>query len=349
MNKYYKMIGHIHMPEEKYEQLKTELVERAAAEKAARPIWRRYAMAAAFALCLFGTVATAYAAARYQWFGMFFENSGKEQSIEGEYIAKASTEKVAAQDENYKFTVLSHLCSKEQQMGLILCSFQFLNENSAFLAVQNRDRDEVTILKKDEIIYGPAALKEEEDSSETALCFRVGDGSMTRLLSAGVTYYADEFAEDGGYLLGIRYSFAGQDARKEGPGLNLSLENAGDMMGKLKVSLPESEEVESIRFVSEDKPEDYIVISPIGMTLSITAEKASHPNNTFDHGIMDSLKLIMENEENMAEEIGKGYETSVLQSTTDTMYTWYVHKEFTNLTDVSKIKHIELDGNKYVK
>lgn len=120
-------------------------------------------------------------------------------------------------------------------------------------------------------------------------------------------------------------------------------------MGKLKVSLPESEEVESIRFVSEDKPEDYIVISPIGMTLSITAEKASHPNNTFDHGIMDSLKLIMENEENMAEEIGKGYETSVLQSTTETMYTWYVHKEFTNLTDVSKIKHIELDGNKYVK
>ena len=106
MSKYYDMIEQMSMPEGQREKLKPEW-------------WEPHAVAAALALCFLVTAATTYAAVHYQEFRMFFDNGTKEDGLLEELAAKASTEEVTAENENYKFTVLSHLYSREQQMGMI--------------------------------------------------------------------------------------------------------------------------------------------------------------------------------------------------------------------------------------
>ena len=68
---------------------------------------------------------------------MFFDNGTEENGVLQELVAKASTEEVTVENENYKFTVLSHLYSKEQQMGMIICSFRFLTEEDCGLMVND--------------------------------------------------------------------------------------------------------------------------------------------------------------------------------------------------------------------
>ena len=109
MNKFNEMIEQMHMPEEQYEQLKADLVRQTEVSRNTRPVWRRYAIAATLAICLLGTAVTAYAAVHSQWFQMFFDNAGQEAGIVEEIALKASTETVAAQDENYKFTIITSI------------------------------------------------------------------------------------------------------------------------------------------------------------------------------------------------------------------------------------------------
>lgn len=347
MSKYNQMIEHMHMPQEEYEKLKSELMNQAGSKRIVRSMWRRHVAAAALVLCLLGTAATAYAAVRYQWFSMFFDNGNEESGILKEYAAKASTKEVTAQNENYKFTVLSHLCSKEQKMGLIICSFHFLTENDTYMSVNDTRKDNVTILKKDGVMTGAEAeFTAREDRTVRDLAFCIGDGSHTGALSANVVYFSGETSEDGGYLVGIRYNFVERDVTEQNSPLILSLENAGDVEHKLRVCLPESEDIECVRFVSENRSGDYIDISSIGMALTITEEKAAHQENVFDHEILKDTKFVMKNSDETAG-TGHGFETSILLEETDTKYTWLVQKEFLNLIDVSDIKYIELDGERY--
>ena len=58
MGKYYDMIEQMHMPEGRRESLKMELLEQAGKKSNAKPAWKRFAVAAAFALCLLATAAT---------------------------------------------------------------------------------------------------------------------------------------------------------------------------------------------------------------------------------------------------------------------------------------------------
>lgn len=353
MSKYNEMMGNMHMPEEQREQLREELMRRAEVKedksletrRYRRPVWRRYAVAAALALCLFGTAATAYAAVRYQWFMLFFDNAGQETDILRQYSEKASTEEVTAQNEHYKFTVLNHLYSQDQQMGLIFLSFSFLTENYKYLAVNDRQNQRGVILEKDGIITGEDEVNEVfEDTSKLQMSLMVGDGTYTGVSSGMVSYFSGELAKDGGYLIGLRYSFTAHDGYVP-EDLILSLENAGDVEHKMRVVLPKSEEVESVRLVSEDKPEDSIVISPMGMVITTTADKEKYLRSAYDY--FKDMKLVMKDSTKTIKEIGAGYGMSCLESETESTCTWRGETEFINLIDISELKYIERNGVKY--
>lgn len=350
MSKYYKMIEQMHMPQEQYEQLKEELGRQTAKKRTTTPIWQRYAVAAAFALCLVGTTVTVYAAVHSQWFQMFFDNGNQESAIMEEIALKASTETVAAQDGNYKFTVISHVYSQDQQMGLILCSFQFLQEQHTHLDIWNQAQEEEVILKKNGVMPAKDFQERNTDKAERPLNFMVsGDPDKMRVAS-NMQYYSGELAEDGGYLIGIRYSISLEDTTEQE--LVLSLENAGDVNDKLKVVLPESADIECVRFVSEQKPEDFINISSLGMTLTVTGDKANYKKQQEAYDLIDleNLKVIMGGQTKTVEDIaGEGGAAGSIIDETDTAYTWYVQQEFTNLLDVSQVDYFELDGVKYMK
>lgn len=349
MSKYYDMVDKMNMPEGQREKLRMELMEQAAKKTNVRPVWQRYAVAAALALCLMTTAVTAYAAVRYQWFQMFFDNGEQKGGMLEEFVAKASTEEVSAENENYKFTVLSHLYSKEQQMGMVICSFQFLKENEKFLAANDRRRKEAVILKRDTIITEGQEFLENEENAAGWLNFKIADKAHTEMLSANTVYFANEIAEDGGYLIGIRYNVSVEGAVNQEPELYLSLENAGDVENKLNMRLPESKDIETVHFVSERNSQDRIVISPIGMSLTFTGDKAVYQDQIFEDENLRNVKLVMKDSVKTMQDMGEGYESSVLLKETDTTYTWYVQKEFLNLEYVSGIDHIELDGVAYQK
>lgn len=350
MSKYYKMIEQIHMPKEQYEQLKEELGRQTAKNRNITPIWRRYAAAAALALCLAGTTATVYAAVHNQWLQMFFDNGKQESAIVEEIALKASTETVAAQDGNYKFTVINHVYSGEQQMGLILCSLQFLQEQHTHLDIWDQAQGEEVIIKKNGVLPAKDFQEKNTDKAERPLHFMVSGDSDKMRVASSMQYYLGEKAEDGGYLLGIRYSVSMEEAA--GQKLALSLENAGDINDKLNLILPESADIECVHFVSEQKPEDFIDISPLGMTLTTTESRPDDGNleETLERDITDSLKLVIGGRTKTAQDIvGEGGAAGSIIDETDTAYTWYVQQEFTKLLDVSQIDYIELDGVKYVK
>lgn len=345
MSKYYDMIEQMSMPEGQREKLKTELMEWAEKRTNVRPVWKRYAVAAALALCFLVTAATTYAAVHYQEFRMFFDNGTKEDGLLEELAAKASTEEVTAENENYKFTVLSHLYSREQQMGMIICSFQFLTEQDHGLAVNDVLKDEAVVLRKD--LVGSTEKLENTVGLLNFQIWKAGDG---RQISANSIYFANETAEDGGYLIGIRYHIVGMEGQE--PGLVLSLEQTYDTdSDRLRADLPESEDVETVRFASERNPQDNIVISPIGMSLTITGDKDrepyQYPENSFVFDVLENIKFVMGDSVKTLKDTGNGMASSSLASETDTTYTWYVQKEFLNLEDVSKIEYIELDGATY--
>lgn len=344
MSKYYDMIEQMNMPEGQRETLKMELLKQAGKKTSVRSVWKRYAIAAALALCLLVTAATTYAAVHYQEFQMFFDNGTEENGMLEGLVEKASTEEVSAENENYKFTVLSHLYSREQQMGMIICSFQFLTEEDCGLMVNDVQKEESVVLKKDYV--GTTEL----ENTVGLLNFQVRKKGDPQQLSANMIYFANEVAEDGGYLIGIRYNIV--DLKEPDSELVLSLKKVGYGEKTLTAALPVSEDVETVRFVSERNPQDQIVISSIGMSLIVTVDKKQSQQpylerEEYDFDELDNVKLVLEDSTKTLKNTGEGMATFSLQSDTETTYTWYVQKEFLNLTDVSKIKSIELDGVAY--
>lgn len=186
--------------------------------------------------------------------------------------------------------------------------------------------------------------------SQRPLNFHVNGDFDKMPVSGSEVFYTGELAEDGGYLIGIRYSVSMEDAAEQK--LVLFLENAGDINDKLNVVLPESESIECVRFVSEQKPEDFIGISAIGLTFTITDDRANYGymEGTYDTATLDELKLVMGDQVKAIKDVvGGGVVTGSQKDKTDTTYTWYVQQEFSKLLDVSQVDYIELDGVKYVK
>ena len=63
--------------------------------------------------------------------------------------------------------------------------------------------------------------------SQRPLNFHVNGDFDKMPVSGSEVFYTGELAEDGGYLIGIRYSVSMQDAAGQEPELVMSLENAG--------------------------------------------------------------------------------------------------------------------------
>lgn len=340
MSKFNRMIDHLHMPEDQREQLKTDLMKQVPSKRI-RSVWQRFAVAAALAVCLIGTAATIYAAYQYQWLNMFFNNGSKEADIRKENREKASTEKVIAQNKDYKYTVLNHLYSKDQRMGLVLCSFKFLRDGNAYLNVQ--DKDQGICLTKDKILVDrDEIMKKQEEKYVTPLHFHIEDLYEMPMSSASLAYFDHEMAEDGGYLIGIRYSISTKNKAEE-PELALCLENSGN----LKARLPKSKDIESIRFVSEKKPEDFIDITSIGLTYNMTADKADDVENAIEY---EDMKMVMKDQVKRINDVCLGSNDMIsLVKETKTTNTWCLQVQFASLVDVSDIKYVEMDGDKFVR
>ena len=89
---------------------------------ATKPGWKRYVVAAVFVLCLAGLPATVYAAYHYQWFSALFKDAYNKELVLEQIANATNLEKITAETEQYKVTLLANVCSQKQQMGMMVCS-----------------------------------------------------------------------------------------------------------------------------------------------------------------------------------------------------------------------------------
>lgn len=182
-------------------------------------------VAAAVVLLLFIMVPTAYAGIRYQWFSLFFINSDDYATDLKGLAECADTEQTVTETDDFKLTILGHLYSKEQERGIVIASLKFKTDQvylpingARFGDIDGTDPVEyqyteeegreagtrsysIYCISKDGVFAGNPSQLEGKDP--VCLEFYDSDGKII----SGWAYpsYKGEKAEDGGYLIGIRY------------------------------------------------------------------------------------------------------------------------------------------------
>lgn len=336
MSKYTEMIEHVHMPENMHDQLRDSLVEQRKAKQRKTTLWKRYVAAAVVAFCLMGTTATVYAAYHFQWLDLFFQRNGKETSVEKEYIKKSSVENPGTVDSGrYQMRVQNHLYSKEQQMGMIVCSFKILTNIDVYLRAYDVDKKEDVILTKDKVIQGKKQVKQYDKGEKIPLDFLIQPSAI----SFYEVYYSNEMAADGGYLIGIRYSLGTEKKKKDSTEMSLQI-------GNLTVNLPETKSVETIRFLSDNETKKSILVSPIGMKIFVKG-KGNPKIDTLDDKIFNNINFVMKNGTQNIRDLETGTSTSSVDNEKKSGYTWRTEKMFAKLINLSDIQYIEWNGCQY--
>lgn len=355
--KYYEMVEGIHMPEDKREKLRAELSERSAGKN---PVlaWRHYLAAAVLVLCLLGAGGTAFAAYHFQWFSIFFENAEEETDLLKKMAKLASTEPLVKETKDYKISILSNLYSKEQKMGLLVCSYQ-PRKGTLPLEVYSKDDDGSTNTWE---LTAEGAERQERvlDKERTNLCLLMMDENGAIEQSAASAHYSGQKADDGGFLVGVRYDFFGQKGEKEASLDSMQLgvfREQGDIVplqGEAGVRLPETENLEAVKFVSQQNPENEILISPIGCVFKETVEKGSDLDKGFSEEAVDVvIKAFLQDQTVYIDDLTSFMTLTVSdqneEGKRDSERLRYIEKNtFYKVVDVEKIKSMEVNGERFV-
>lgn len=352
-NRYCEMVESLHMPKEQYKQLKSELLEQYQEKpvKATKTVWKRYATAAVLALCLLGVSGTAYAAYHYQWFSMFFSNKEESQSILSKMAEKTSKTQLTEKSRDYRWTILNNLYSSKQQMGLLLCSLRFDKTDTGFLEVRDLSGD----TKEKKNVYLTADGVQDIDTLPKGefLDFRLANVQGEELSDVTQVYFSGEKAEDGGYLLGIRYMLGEENAVSSDLCIHLVAEQGDKEPVKkvLQMKLPEGEGMDSVTFTSKEAPESSIVVSAIGMTIHMQTLKDSDMDQGFawEGEILYDTSLYYGNKGKRCKDITNAYTIILVEKEDATTNTWFVNQPFDELLEIEKITSIDLAGVKFEK
>lgn len=215
----YNAIASVNMKSERKEQIRQHLNEAYLAEQAAngKPVPHpkkrvpRFAIAAALALCLVGIPLTSYAAIHYNWFTLFFREEKNTSTLKQlEQYATPLEETLETTD--LTINLLGDLYSKEQNMGILLCSLHFEKDgdkDSQRLWIDMGEKEDAKYDVGYTCYLTPSGTESlgtdtenltEPEAQKNEYGFVGDDGTLVS------TYYDGTMAEDGGYLLGIRYA-----------------------------------------------------------------------------------------------------------------------------------------------
>lgn len=233
--------------------------------------FRYWAAVVAFVL-LIPMVPTVYAGIHYKWFSLFFNNSLEyEADLQGlaEY---ANTDKTVTETDDFKLTIQGHLYSEEQQGGILICSLIFKNDH-CYLPLNDVDDKALPtgryVLGKD----GKCAGLSEQLEGKDPICLEFYDSEGNQIKGWAVPSYKGELAEDGGYLIGIRYgekvdstsnTMMVSDVEYGTPGAGTVRKVAYTVKALAKCNLPKAGKLPTVTYTNDEWD---IILSPIGVYL----------------------------------------------------------------------------------
>lgn len=348
-NKYTKMLDELHMSEEQCQQMEQTLLQNISDNSNHHSVYhffKKNMVAAALAICLIGGISgTVYAACNNGWFSMFFHNAETNPDVVEKLSGKGSLSSVANRSDSYRINVMSNVYSQELKQGLLVCSFKFLEDTCDTIEVMNTGLadtgDGSVFLTADGIVTGNEYI--ENYGGEFLDLSIVGEGTE---YGNSTVYYYGEKAEDGGYLLGVRYLVDDETANESN--LQLVLSKQTEL---LKVALPKTEPASTVTFTLADS-ENKIIVSDFGIYLKLNANKDSDEYNelTRETEVFHDIKLISDSEIISLNDINAetAYVTDNVMEGTNT-YSFEFSVGFSEIIDVSKINSITIWGEKYTR
>ena len=367
-NKYVDMMEKLQMSQEEKERVGNILLrENEKRTEKKKSVSARRLAAAALAVCLIA----AYGAVHDQWFSMFFgerttEKQTAQKSMSGKQVtsdkllqklSRKGDIKTQIKEENgYRVKVLSNVYSWKQNMGLLVCSFQFKNGDTSYIDVGNSDQGS----KADKTLALTAEGTVDyqtynEQGMGDFLVFSVTGGKDTskNVKDSTQIYYDGEQDTDGGYLLGIRYQ-GDRDIDLTELKLVVSREQ-GDrkpMQDVLHVDLPTADDVDTREFVSVKNPSDKVIVSDFGMTYDICIRKdsAEYLQLSDENACFQDVELVINGKTIHLEDIKTDVvQTKMEEQNTDGLQRYQAQTGFRVLIDSSKIKYVRVFGQKYME
>ena len=234
-SKYFKAMDKLHVPDEDYKEMKNRVLENYDRLNNKTSVFtaRKRVAAAVIILCLIVIPSTAYAAICFTGLSKLFNIEDTDSGLVSQLSKYAVCEKTSVQNSNYRLTLINNLYNKEQQIGIAVCSCLNYNEN-ADLWFDVRGKNL--------------------------------SGSGERWVDLG------ENDSDGGRLIGIYYSLAaGAEVDINSTELYVVMEISGKE--ELRLKMPECNDFETVKLVSDKMPDTEIILSPVGIKCKLMSEK----------------------------------------------------------------------------
>lgn len=332
----------------------TYLARQSADKKASHHSIRRvprFAIAAILALCLIGIPLTSYAAIHYNWFSVFFREEKNTSALkELEQYVTPMEETLETTDLNIK--LLGNLYSEEQRMGILLCSLHFQEDGD-----EDAKRLWIDMGKEKDAKYdvgytcyltpaGTESLGTDTDmlTEPSAQKNHYSFVSEETLIS---TYYDGTIAEDGGYLLGIRYNDALQSEHSitlqkqtvAGDGITITNETVLPLPLTQTGKLPVKE-----YFCKENGSS--LLLSPIGIRF-IGLENENPENKNQDENWLSTIEIVhstyfMTNDEEPVWLNDIITDSSLQEKFSDNSERFYLQQEFRTLLNPDTIDTIRI-------
>lgn len=319
----------------------------------------RFAIAAALALCLIGIPLTSYAAIHYNWFSLFFREEKNTSALkELEQYITPMEETLETAD--LKINLLGNLYSEEQNMGILLCSLHFQkdgdNDAKRLWIDMGKEKD-----AKYDVGYtcyltpaGTESLGTDTDKL-TEPSSQKNDYSLVSEETLISTYYDGTMAEDGGYLLGIRYN----DALQSKHTITLQKQTVEDgkitMSSEATLTLPHTTTgTLPLKEYTCKENGSKILLSPIGIrftNLKNENREDKNPDMEVDMEWLNTVGLLhstyfMTNDKEAVWLSDIATDGSLQEKSSDNSGLFYVQQEFCTLLhpdDIASIRIFEED------
>lgn len=319
----------------------------------------RFAIAAALALCLIGIPLTSYAAIHYNWFSLFFREEKNTSALkELEQYITPMEETLETAD--LKINLLGNLYSEEQNMGILLCSLHFQKDGD-----EDAKRLWIDMGKEKDAKYdvgytcyltpsGTESLGTDTDKL-TEPSSQKNDYSLVSEETLISTYYDGTMAEDGGYLLGIRYN----DALQSKHTITLQKQTVEDgritMSSEATLTLPRTTTGKlPLKEYTCKENGSKILLSPIGIrftNLKNENREDKNPDMEIDMEWLNTVGLLhstyfMTNDKEAVWLSDIATDGSLQEKSSDNIGQFYVQQEFCTLLhpdDIASIRIFEED------
>lgn len=255
----------------------------------------RFIIAAVLALCLIGIPLTGYAAIHYNWLSLFFweeKNTSALKELE-RYVTPIEK---TLETTDLKINLLGNLYSEEQNMGILLCSLHFQKdgdrEAKRLWIDMGKEKDD-KYDAGDTCYLTPAGIEDLGNSLDKrhGLSAQKNHYSFVSEETLVSTYFDGTKAENGGYLLGIRYS----DALQSKHSIILQKTVAGDkvtMSNEAELTLPLTHTGKlPVKEYTCKENGSSLLLSPIGICF-VNLENGNTENKNQDEEWLNTIGIL---------------------------------------------------------